>query len=393
MKPAFFRKPQVAAPAPEVTGLILSGGGARAAYQAGVLQAVARLLPTDADNPFQIISGTSAGAINAVSLACGAMDFARATGRLAEVWCGFSTGQVYRSDWSGVLRHAGRFAWSHILGMGSRQMPPALLDNSPLCQLLEQELDFAGISLALARRKLKAVAVTAFAYGSARSTTFYQSRGALLPWQRHNRQGVPVRLGVEHLMASAAIPLLFAPVRLGQEYYGDGAVRQLAPVSPALHMGANRILVVGVEGQQEQLQPAEPVPPSLAQISGHLLDSTFTDNLDADLELLCRLNNLGRLLDPQHHYEQVGLAPVEVLVIQPSQSIGEIALKHRRSLPRAIGSFLRGSGSLRHSGGILSYLLFEQDYCSELVELGYQDAMAQKDELCAFLRCPRVEIA
>lgn len=387
MKPAFFRKQQTEVRANEVTGLILSGGGARAAYQAGVLQAVARLLPAGADNPFQIISGTSAGAINAVSLACGAMDFHQATDRLTRVWSGFSTGQVYRSDWSGVLRQASRFTWSHLLGMGSKPVAPALLDNSPLRQLLEQELDFAGISLALARRKLRAIAVTAFAYQSARSTTFYQSRGALLPWQRHNRLGVPVRLQLEHLMASSAIPLLFPPVRLGQECYGDGAVRQQAPVSPALHLGATRILVVGVEGQRETPQTVSSAQPSLAQIGGHLLDGTFTDNLDTDLELLCRLNRLGELLGPQHHHEQIGLAPVEVLVIQPSRSIGEIALKHRRSLPRAIGSFLRGSGSLRHSGGILSYLLFEQDYCSELVELGYQDAMAQADELRAFLGC------
>lgn len=386
----FGRKKALPVPVPvAVTGLILSGGGARAAYQVGVLKAVADLLPCPDENPFQVVVGTSAGAINAVSLACGAIHFQEATRQLERVWQNFTSNKVYRTDWPGVLRQASRFSRVHLLGLGRSDDPLALLDNGPLHELLASELDFAGISLALARRKLKAVGITAFAYQGASSVTFYQSRGTVLPWARYRRQGVPVRLKLEHLLASAAIPLLFPPVRLDNGFYGDGAVRQSSPVSPALHLGANRILVVGVNSRLEEQQDLrlQLRAPSLAQIGGHLLNSTFADNLDSDLELLQRLNQLGGLIKPEFHHLQEGLAPVEILVIQPSQVIDDIAVRHRHQLPSSIRTFLRGPGATRSSGGgVLSYLLFEKDYCAELIELGYQDAIAQKERLQAFLR-------
>lgn len=382
---------QFAPPNQPVTGLILSGGGARAAYQVGVLAAIADLLPDAAHNPFPVIVGTSAGAINAVSLACGALHFTEAVRRLTAVWQGFHTHQVYRSDWPGVLRQASRFIGHSLLGLGN-EIPVALLDSSPLAELLRRELDFTGIAAAVRQRQLRAVAVTAFGYETGQAVTFYQGRATIDPWFRHRRVGVPTRLGLEHLLASASIPLIFPPVKINREYFGDGAVRQPAPISPALHLGATRVLVVGVSGNpaanvaNDVPRPKYVRPPSLAQIGGHMLNSTFIDSLESDIELLERLNQMSRLIPPELHPRGLGLKPVEVLVIAPSRPLDVIAARHRRELPRALRLFLRGPGATRASGaGVLSYLLFEPGYCNELIELGYQDAMAQQSELVEFL--------
>jgi len=386
-----------------ITGLILSGGGARAAYQVGVLAGIADLLPVGAKNPFPVIVGTSAGAINAVKLASGAAQFRTAIHELTVFWQSFRSHQVLRSDWSGVIRQASRFVGRSLLGIGRKQIPVALLNSSPLKDLLTERLNLSGIDEAIEGHHLRAVAVTAFGYESGQAVTFYQGKGTIDAWLRHRRVGLPTRLTVDHLLASSAIPLLFAPVKLEHEYFGDGAVRQSAPISPALHLGANRVLVVGVSGNPRGPGANKPVhrvvsgaQPSLAQISGHMLNSTFIDSLESDIELLERLNLLSRMLptspepSPQVSEQPTpvqSLAPVEVLVISPSQPLDEIAARHRRELPPALRTFLRGPGATKTSGaGVLSYLLFESGYCSELIELGRRDAMAQREELMRFLR-------
>ncbi|MEO8492642.1 patatin-like phospholipase family protein, partial [Pseudomonas sp.] len=376
-----------------VTGLILSGGGARAAYQVGVLAAIAELLPPGAPNPFPVIVGTSAGAINAVSLASGALDFTASIERLTAFWQGFRSHLVLRSDWPGVVRQASRFLTHSLLGFGTR-LPVALLNSSPLRDLLHDKLRLEGIDEAIRQNRLHAVAVTAFGYESGQAVTFYQGGGTLEPWLRHRRIGVPTQLTVEHLLASSAIPLLFAPVKLGQEYFGDGAVRQSAPISPALHLGATRVLVVGVSGNPRGNEPLTQrtytgQQPTLAQIGGHMLNSTFIDSLESDIELLERLNHFSHVLPADAAIQ--GLAPVDVLVIAPSQPIDEIAARHRQELPAALRVFLRGPGATKTSGaGVLSYLLFEAGYCSELIELGRRDAMAKRDEITRFLRLPPI---
>lgn len=351
-------------PTEPVTGLILSGGGARAAYQVGVLAAIAELLPPGAANPFPVIVGTSAGAINAVSLASGAMDFTAAIARLTAFWQGFRSHLVLRSDWPGVIHQASRFLSRSLLGLGS-PVPVALLDSSPLRELLQDKLHFEGINEAIRHKHLHAVAVTAFGYESGQAVTFYQGGGTIDAWLRHRRIGLPTQLTVEHLLASSAIPLLFAPVKLDQEYFGDGAVRQSAPISPALHLGATRVLVVGVSGNPRSPDPSAPQErsytgqqPTLAQIGGHMLNSTFIDSLESDIELLERLNQFSHL-QPANSAAR-GLSPVDVLVIAPSQPIDEIAARHRQELPAALRLFLRGPGATKTSGaGVLSYLLFE----------------------------------
>ena len=374
-----------------VTGLILSGGGARAAYQVGVLAAIAELLPEGAPNPFPVIVGTSAGAINAVSLASGAMNFTRAVEHLTAFWQAFESRRVLRSDWPGVMHQASRFVGHSLLGLGSH-VPVALLNSSPLRELLSDKINFSGINQAIEAQQLRAVAVTAFGYSSGQAVTFYEGKGAIDGWLRHRRIGMPTPLTIEHLLASSAIPLLFAPVKIGEEYFGDGAVRQSAPISPALHLGANRVLVVGVSGnprgpdvQDSPLRQFSAQQPTLAQIGGHLLNSTFIDSLESDIELLERLNHFSRVLPRQT--DHLGLSPVEVLVIAPSQPIDEIAARHRHELPAALRLFLRGPGATKTSGaGVLSYLLFEAGYCRELIALGRMDALAKRKQLCTFLR-------
>jgi NTE family protein len=340
-----------------------------------------------------------------VKLASGAAQFRTAIHELTDFWQSFRSHQVLRSDWAGVIRQAARFFGRSLLGIGRKQVPVALLNSSPLKELLNQRLNLHGLDEAIEAGHLHAVAVTAFGYESGQAVTFYQGKGTIDAWLRHRRIGLPTRLTVDHLLASSAIPLLFAPVKLEHEYFGDGAVRQSAPISPALHLGANRVLVVGVSGNPRGLgantamqRATSGVQPSLAQIGGHMLNSTFIDSLESDIELLERLNLLSRMLPPQTPHEPSprvseqptpaqSLAPVEVLVISPSQPIDEIAARHRRELPPALRTFLRGPGATKTSGaGVLSYLLFESGYCSELIELGRRDAMAQKEQLMRFLR-------
>jgi NTE family protein len=358
----------------------------------GVLAAIAELLPVGADNPFPVIVGTSAGAINAVSLASGASDFRAAIERLTLFWQGFRSHRVLRSDWPGVIRQASRFVSHSLLGLG-RHLPVALLNSSPLRDLLNEKLHLPGIAESIARKQLHAVAVTAFGYESGQAVTFYQGGGTIDSWLRHRRIGVPTQLSVDHLLASSAIPLLFAPVKIGEEYFGDGAVRQSAPISPALHLGASRVLVVGVSGNPRGFDPQQPLErtytgqqPTLAQIGGHMLNSTFIDSLESDIELLQRLNQFSHLMPAGTPTRELGVAPVEVLVISPSQPIDEIAARHRQELPAALRLFLRGPGATKTSGaGVLSYLLFEAGYCSELIDLGRRDALAKREELCRFL--------
>lgn len=376
-----------------VTALILSGGGARAAYQVGVLQAIAQWLRQPEQNPFPVILGTSAGAINALGLACNAQHFSQGVAKLSEVWQQLASQQIYRTDWLGVLSQATSFIWQHLLGRGDQRCGMALLDNRPLMDFLQQQLDLAKIEGALTSKALLAVGVTAFAYGAGQSVTFYQSQQISKSWQRHRRIGTPQSLTYQHLMASTAIPLFFAPVALAGDHYGDGALRQVAPISPALHLGANRVLVIGV-GNPEELSDQLTKPPSLAQVAGQLLNSTFTDNLENDLESLLRVNQFAQLFSSSKIAQQqapgweLAAQPVDVCVISPSQNLDAIAIQYRRHLPVALRPFLSGTGaSQAGGGGILSYLLFEAEYCRQLMALGYADAQAQQQTIKAFLYC------
>ncbi len=373
-------------------GIVLTGGGARAAYQAGVLRAVADILPKGAGNPFPIICGASAGAINAVALAADAGNYHRAARRLHGVWNNFRSNQVYRTDAPGVIRNS--LAWMKAAVTGGRaHRPVSLLDNSPLVRLLQRRVHFPAVQQAIEAGHLDALAVTCSAYGSGHSVCFFQSVPGLQPWRRVRRVGVPATIKLEHLLASSALPFIFPAVRIEDEYFGDGSMRQIAPISPALHLGADRVLVVAVGAQLRSSQAlaiessAGKRYPTLAQIAGHALNSIFLDVLEADLERLQRINRTLSLVPPEVlQRNRTGLRHIDAMVISPSEELEQIALRHIAELPRSIRLLFRSVGATERGGAtLLSYLLFETGFCRELLALGYKDAMAKRENLLGFL--------
>ena len=371
-------------------GLILTGGGARAAYQVGVLRALSDMLPKEVRNPFQIICGTSAGAINAAVLAAEASDFRRGVRRLMTVWKNFHVRHIYRSDPIGVTRNSSRWVFNALTGGAVTSKPVSLLDNSPLAALLDRYLDFSAIQRCIDDGDLAAFSVTCSGYTSGQSVTFFQGRPELQPWRRARRIGIGMPIGLDHLMASSALPFIFPPVRINREYFGDGSMRQIAPVSPALHLGADRLLVIGV-GRQLQHHLSERVlvdtHPSLAQIAGHALNSIFLDSLEVDLERLQRINRTIEII-PGEILKKTGypLHRVDFRLLSPSVELEKIAAAHAGDLPRTIRVLLYMVGALKRSGSnLLSYVLFEKSYSRALIRLGYQDTMERKDDLLAFL--------
>jgi NTE family protein len=376
---------------PTKIGLVMSGGGARGAYQVGVLRAIARFLPRRAPIPFRVICGTSAGSINAASLASHAQDFQYGVARLARIWGNLRTSDVYRSDFLGVAGNSLRWLGAMFVTGFARSRRTSLLDNSPLWKLLEHHVEFARIAGEIDAGHLDAVCVTASGYASGQSISFYQGNESLAPWSRVRRAGHKTQIQLAHLMASAAIPFVFAPVWIENEHFGDGSMQQLAPVSPALHLGAERVLVIKVRDPPRQIEQindkASKEFPSLAQIAGRVLDSIFVDSLDMDLERLTRVNATLSLV-PREVIQQSGvtLRHVDTFVITPRARMDQIALEHARTMPFAVRSLMRGIGAMRPGGGkLLSYLLFERSYCRALMNLGWADAMAKKEEIEAFI--------
>jgi len=376
-------------------GLVLAGGGARAAYQVGVLQALKEMLPDPKVNPFPIISGTSAGAVNAGALAVHADDFGKAVDNLLDVWRHFEPRHVYRSDFAGVAANSARWFGGMLFGALMKNKPVSLLDNRPLEALLSRKLDFGRIAGNIECGALDALAITCSGYTSGQSCSFFQAKPDLLPWKRSQRVGIEATIGVQHLMASSAIPFLFPAHKLNREFFGDGSMRQVAPVSPALHLGADRVIVVGtarIRSEAPQRTHGD-VYPTLAQVAGHVMNSIFLDSLAVDLERLERINRTISAV-PGETLKKMGLTlhHVDVLVLTPSEPLDGIAVKHVRNLPWPIRTLLRSVGAMRRGGANLaSYLLFEKGYCHELITLGYNDTMKRREEVEAFLAggmCP-----
>ena len=373
----------------QVTGLILPGGGARNAYQAGVLKAIADMLPEDARNPFQVISGSSSGALNAVLLASSANRFQEGVDRLWGIWSNFHVGKVFKVDSWTAFKSAVGWGANFLLGGLTRQ-PRSVLDNSPLRELLERHIRFARIQQAIDSGDLRAVSITASGYSSGLSVAYYQGSKELVPWRRTRRTGIPTELTINHLMASSAIPVLFPAVKLRNEYFGDGSMRQTAPLSPALHMGANRLLIIGVRNTGQEPQPddsREVNYPSFGQISGYIFDTLFMDSLDADIERMRRINHtITETRQKQVEYQDTSLRQIDYLVISPSQDVREIVAKYVHNFPKSVRILLKGIGALAREGRpLMSYLMFDAPFCKELMELGYQDGMAAREQILQLL--------
>jgi len=386
------------------TGLILTGGGARAAYQVGVLNAVSMILLEAGwpghQNPFKIICGTSAGAINATALACRADDFGEGVRELVNVWSNFKVEQVYRADSLGVIRSGARwlslFSFGWLLRKWRANPPNSLLDNTPLVTMLHRLLDLPRLDDALSSGNLHALAVTASSYTGGQHLTFYQSMQEIEPWRRTQRGAIRDQIGVEHLLASSAIPFIFPAIPIfyegRREYFGDGSMRQIAPISPAIHLGASKILVIGAGRMGERSEAPSQLAqyPSLAQVAGHALSSIFLDGLAADIERTNRVNQTLSMLTPEQR-TKTPLKPIEVLVISPSERIDEIASRHVNSLPRPVRVMLGGIGATEVRGAALaSYLLFERSFTQELISLGERDTYAMRDQVIAFFEPERI---
>jgi NTE family protein len=386
-----------------LAGLILTGGGARAAYQVGVLSALARIRrESGADlrrNPFGVIAGTSAGAINAAALACGADDYDAAVDRIAAIWRDFQAEQVYRSDSLGMIRSGAQ--WLTMLSIGwliarwRRARPRSLLDNRPLADLLLHMVPLERLPRMLRERHLHGLAVSASSYSSGMHVTFYDAAAPIEAWTRSQRIAVPGPIGIEHLLASSAIPFVFPAAALAlegvPEWFGDGSMRQTAPISPAIHLGAKKILVIGAGRMHEP--PGRRVDanggyPSLAQIAGHALSTIFLDALAVDVERMRRINKTLALL-PEPALANTALRPIDVLVIAPTQRLDDLAAQHQGALPLPVRTLLRGvgvtgEGKDARGGALASYLLFEAPYTRALMDLGEADALARRDEVLAF---------
>jgi NTE family protein len=376
-------------------GLVLTGGGARAAYQVGVVRALAEIVPAEA-TPFDVIAGISAGAINGVVLATGAEDFSRAAERLRATWASLTPDRIYRT---GALRLAGIGSrWIRDLSTGGLVAKTGinyLLDPAPLRELVETEIPLGRMRRHLRSGRLRGIAVSATNYHTGSGVTFFEGAADIQPWSRSTRVGIRARIGVPHVMASAAIPVFFPPVALDGSFFGDGCVRMHYPMSPAIHLGADRILAIsqrhlrtpGATAADEERSKTSSLP--MSEIAGVLLNAVFLDSLDSDVERLERINQTLALVPPELHGGDLDLRPIPALVIRPSVDLGKLAADEYQRFPAMLRYLLKGIGATGQAGeDLLSYLAFEPVYIQRVMDLGYADTLARRDEIAEFFAAP-----
>lgn len=368
-------------------GLVLPGGGARGAYQVGVLKAIAEIVP-GRECPFDVMTGTSVGAINALSLAGHAHNFKRGMRRIERLWAALHAGRVYNISLSASMILALYWLYLLIPSRFRRNNVIALLDSEPLEQLLADGVGFDRLHANVRDGLVHAVGVSCSSYARGQAVTFFQGQEGLQEWERARRRGVRTALTVKHLMASTALPFIFRARCLNNEYFGDGSLRLNAPLSPAIHLGADRLLVIGIrDSMVDTATEAESTeyPPSVGSLAGYLLDIAFSDNLETDIERLRRINNTLSLMTEEQR-SQTDLKSIDILNIQPSVDIRELVPRYVAELPWNIRMLIRGASSNGEDMRLSSFLLFEPGFIRELIALGYEDAMARRDELREFLQ-------
>jgi NTE family protein len=366
--------------------LLLSGGGARASYQVGVLKAISTFLPRNHSIPFPVICGNSAGAINATSLACYASCYHLGVRKLDWIWRNFRTDQVYQTQLGPVLSYLVKHGLRRLQSEQAHSTPSSLLNNQPLRYLLRKTLQLRRIDQNILNGHLRAISIMGSNYSTHESISFYQSHTDIQPWVRQKRRGIPTAIDIEHLMASSAIPVVFPTVKIDDNFYGDGSVHQLSPLSAPIHLGAEKIFVIGVEqpNKSNQFSNSERYP-STASVAGHLLDTIFSDTLSSDIERMQRINETLNLLTSRQR-AKTHLKPVECLVINPSRNFTELANDHYKLLPAGIRGLLKTIGVKPDSeSSLLSYLLFEKEFCQQLIAIGYEDGLANQDNIRQFL--------
>ena len=373
-----------------LTGLVLTGGGARGAYQAGALRALAEISGAR-ELPFRVLSGSSAGSLNAAYLASRASAFADATDELVELWSHLQSAQIFRTDPSTLVRTA--TDWLADLGLGGwigTGRGRSLLDTAPLRELVASRIDIPAMRAHVASGAVHAIAVTATNYETGIGVSFYEGHPSIAPWTRVTRAGLPARIEHEHIAASAAIPVFFPAVEIHGAWYADGSIRLSTPLSPAIHLGAQKILAIAVRhAATGETRPADRASlyPTTAETAGVLLNALFLDALESDVERALRINQTVRLLSPEvraaHH---TPLVPIEVLVLRPSLDLSTLVLETLEHFPATVRHLFRGLGASDTAGwDLLSYLAFEDEFTGRLVELGHADTMRRADEVRAFL--------
>lgn len=370
------------------TALLLTGGGATAAYQVGVLKAIAKFMPRNHGIPFPIICGTSAGAINATTIACYASCFHLGVRKLEYVWRNLHTKNIYHSSGQKVFGHLLKNAFSSFQADHVRKNPMSLLNNEPLRELLNEVVQFSRIDTNISKNYLSSIAITAASYSSGDSISFYQADKSIEPWKRAKRRGIQTHLHTDHLMSSSAIPLIFPSVKIKHEHFGDGSVNQLSPLSTPIHLGAERIFIIGVQQPKQEIHHAVKYnqPPSAASIAGHLMDSVFNEALNSDLERMHRVNKTVNLIEKNKLGMQSQLKSVDSLMVKPSEDFHVIANDHYQELTWSIRLLLRLMGVKKDSETtLMSYILFEQNYCKKLIHIGFNDALEQEQKIREFL--------